>query len=205
MRKTLILIIALVSIFAVVAQYVLMLNNNTFGIPETTVRFFSYFTILSNSLVAFYFSRLFIKSVFNPLPPKNNFGILTAITVYITIVGLVYQVLLRQIWSPTGLQKVVDELLHSVIPALVIVYWFINRTGHRLKYSDLIPWLAFPLFYLIFVSIRGNFSGFYPYPFLDIKTIGFNQVLINSLSMTGLFVIVSAIFIWISKKFKTLT
>jgi len=150
--------------------------------------------------VAFYFSKSFFKSVFNPLSPKINFKVLTAVTVYITIVGLVYQVLLRQFWTPTGMQKLVDELLHSVIPLMVVGFWFLNRSNKSLQYRALIPWLIFPLAYLIYVLIRGKASGFYPYPFLDVNKIGLKQVVINSLAMTGFFFIVSAAFIWISRK-----
>ena len=36
--------------------------------------------------------------------------------VYIAIVGIVYQLLLRQLWNPQGAQWVADVLLHSIIP-----------------------------------------------------------------------------------------
>jgi hypothetical protein len=44
----------------------------------------------------------------------------------ILIVGLVYQVVLG-IWNPTGLQYIVDELLHTVIPLFMLGYWFLPQ------------------------------------------------------------------------------
>jgi len=56
-------------------------------------------------------------------------GVITAITVYITIVGLVYNVILRFLWKPEGLQFIVDELLHTVIPLLLLVIAFLIITS----------------------------------------------------------------------------
>src|SRR5690554_4316116 len=120
MKQLLALIIALSSLVAVFLQLDLMLSNSSQLLGETLIRFFSFFTILTNSLVAGYFSYLSYHWIKRQPITKNEFTRLTAITVYISIVGLVYQVLLRHIWSPTGLQTV-DELLHSVVPVLVVI------------------------------------------------------------------------------------
>ncbi len=45
--------------------------------------------------------------------------------VYIAIVGIIYQLLLRQLWNPQGAQWVADVLLHAVIPAGYVLYWLI--------------------------------------------------------------------------------
>src|SRR5690242_8869207 len=98
MKKNLALVFALLGWFAVIAQYVLMFQNRVTGIGEMTIRFFSFFTILTNTLVAVYFTYQALKGA--RIRAADKPGVLTAITVYITIVGLVYQVVLRWIWSP---------------------------------------------------------------------------------------------------------
>jgi ABC-type Na+ efflux pump permease subunit len=60
----------------------------------------------------------------------------TAITLYILIVGLVYNVILRFLWVLTGSQKIVDELLHLVIPVLVLLYWIVFVT--KKEYSTIL-------------------------------------------------------------------
>lgn len=199
MSKILSFCIAFLAWFAVIFQYDLMLANSTNPLLETTIRFFSFFTILTNSIVAVYFSRIAFNHLKNKKITSTNFGTLTAITVYITIVGLVYQLILRHIWNPTGLQKIVDELLHSVNPVLVIIYWFLNRKNNTLKYQQISSWLLFPLIYLFYVLIRGYFSNFFPYPFLNIDNIGLMKVIINAIGMTALFAFISGLFVWVSK------
>lgn len=195
MKKGLIVCITLFTMVAVVLQYYLMITTRETSILESTVRFFTYFTILTNTIVAIYFGLLLFKK---EALKELNFKRLTAVTVYITIVGLVYQTLLRHTWSPTGLQKIVDELLHSVNPILVILFWFLCVKSNRIKYNNIWKWLVFPLFYLIFVLIRGYFSNFYPYPFLDVYNLGLLPVLLNSLGITLLFILISALFIWLN-------
>lgn len=193
------ILIALSALFSVVVQYELMIANGVTSIAETTIRFFSFFTILTNSLVAIYFVQVSYRNLKNKKLTNINFSNLTAITVYITIVGLVYQILLRQIWNPTGMQKIVDEILHSINPLLVICFWFLNIKGSLLNYRKVLTWLIYPLIYLFYVLIRGHFSNFYPYPFLNVSKLGFTQVLMNSFGMTLLFIVVSIIFIWLNR------
>ena len=202
MKNNLSMTFAIIVWFAVIAQYYLMMGNRIASISETTIRFFSFFTILTNSLVAIYFTIVIFKS-------KNGFaaiidkpGALTAITVYITIVGLVYQIILRHLWHPTGLQLIVDELLHTLIPIMVIIYWYLYENKSLAKYKQIPKWLIYPLIYLTFILIRGKFSNFYPYPFVDVGNLGLSKVLINSGLLIALFSGLSAIFIRIGRAMK---
>ncbi|HLT07597.1 MAG TPA: Pr6Pr family membrane protein [Cyclobacteriaceae bacterium] len=199
MKQLLALVISISSLVAVVLQLDLMLSHSTQPLGETLIRFFSFFTILTNSLVAGYFSYLSYQWIKKKQNTENELARLTAVAVYIFIVGLVYQVLLRHIWDPTGLQKVVDELLHSVVPVLVILFWLISRNIGAVAYRQIGSWLIYPAVYLVYVLLRGYASGFYPYPFLDVSQLGFQQVIFNCLGMTLLFVLVSLLFVWLSK------
>lgn len=194
MKKFLSILIALIAWFAVLAQYFLMMENRVAPIGETTIRFFSFFTILTNLLVAFYFTITCFQKNNNVSAILNKPGTLTAITVYITIVGLVYQILLRHIWQPKGLQMIVDELLHTIIPIMVIIYWYLYESRASLSFNQIPKWLIYPLVYLIYILLRGHFSDFYPYPFVDVAKLGLSKVLINSILLVALFGGISAIF-----------
>lgn len=186
--------LALAGWFAVIAQYALMLNNSVIAVGEATLRFFSYFTILTNIMVAVFFTAALFNASFT-----KRAGLLSAITVYIIIVGLVYQVALRHIWDPQGLQQWVDELLHSVIPLGTLLYWSLfEKKG--LRYSQIFAWSIYPLIYLLFTLVRGNISGFYPYPFVNVIEIGMQQTLINTLIILALFMALSFVFIFINRK-----
>lgn len=192
-------IIAILAWFAVIGQYYLMVENSSYSLLETSIRFFSYFTILTNSIVALYFSNRVYKCLKKKSISTDNFGNLTAITVYILIVGLVYQIILRHSWSPQGLQMFIDEILHTAIPILVLIYWFMNKKSMHLNYSQIAYWLTFPLVYLFYILIQGYYSNFFPYPFLNFTDIGFSNVVVNCLFLTALFSFVSLLFVWTSK------
>jgi hypothetical protein len=49
------------------------------------------------------------------------------------------------------------------------------------------------------VLIRGAFSGYYPYPFLDVTKLGYPQTLLNSAFIAVAFFIVALIFVGIDK------
>jgi hypothetical protein len=167
---------------AVIGQFILIIINRQADVLETTIRFFSYFTILTNILVTLYFtSQIFNLKTFKFL--KND-SALTAITAFILIVGLVYQVVLRWIWQPTGFQMIIDELLHSVMPVYMLVYWFLYVNASNLKPRNLFAWLVYPFMYFIFIMIRGHFSNFYPYPFIDVSSIGYLKVFYNFMMLS---------------------
>jgi hypothetical protein len=202
MKKSLSLILLLIAWIAVLTQYYLMIENSNNSIIETTIRFFSYFTILTNSLVAIYFTLIVIKIKSGFLKIIDKPGTLTAITVYITTVGLVYQILLRHTWAPKGLQMIVDELLHTLIPIVVIIYWFFYESKALVTYKQIPKWLVYPIIYLTYILIRGTFSNFYPYPFINVENLGLSKVIINVVGLTGLFILLSAVFVSVGKAIK---
>lgn len=188
----------IISWFAIIAQYILMIENRVVPIVETSIRFISFFTILTNSIVALYFTSLLFKK--NPMRRYfSKAGTLTAITTYITIVCLVYQVTLRALWTPTGMQMIVNELLHIIIPIEVIFFWYLYEYKKELQFAMIKNWLLYPAVYLVFILIRGHFSGFYPYPFVDVIQLGLTKVLFNSAVLMLAFLFFSFLFIRIGK------
>ena len=56
------------------------------------------------------------------------------------------------------------------------------------------------MIYIVFVLIKGNFSNFYLYPFLDMSTLGIGKVLTNSLLLLIVTVIFLVLFYFIGNK-----
>jgi hypothetical protein len=195
MQRILAIVIAFLAWFAVIAQLVLMLENREPGIPETLVRFFSFFTILTNILVALFFTgRLFNITI----TPKT--GKLTAVTSYIFVVGIVYQFLLRHLWHPAGLQWVVDELLHTVIPLLVTIFWYLFEEKSPLHYRQIPGWLLYPLAYFVYILLRGVLSDYYPYPFIDAGKLGMSRALLNGVLILVFFGVVQVVLIILGRQ-----
>lgn len=147
-------------LFAVVLQFVLMMEKRDVSFGESTVRFFSYFTILTNILVV-------ICAACRVRRPR----VVAAVAVYIFVVGVVYNLVLRQTWNPQGWQRVVDELLHVLVPFAWLIYWWFEGGRERLEWRDVWVWLIYPAVYATVVMVRGNFTGWYPYPFMNLKGI----------------------------------
>lgn len=195
LKSLVLFIIFLLGWFAVSTQLVLMLSNKKADVGETIIRFFSFFTILTNLLVAIFASlKLFAKND-RFTSWLLNYRAETAITLYIVIVGLIYNIILRSIWNPTGLQKVADELLHTVIPLLFLGYWIAFVDKKLLVYKDIFLWLIYPAVYCLFVLFRGYFSNFYPYPFIDVNVLGYTQTAINSFFLILVFIAFSLCFV----------
>lgn len=198
MKQKIAAFFAVIGWFALIAQYYLMAQKSETSIAVTTIKFLSFFTILTNSLVAIYFTCIvFYKNQSSTLIGKP--GTLSAITIYISVVGLVYQLMLRQLWHPTGLQQVVDELLHSFIPILVIVFWYLYEKTQSIKYKQVSGWLIYPLIYLLYILIRGQICNCYPYPFVDVTTLGMKTVLINSGILFIVFTLLSIAIVYVGK------
>ncbi len=161
--------------------------------------FFSYFTVLTNILVAVVLTCAAtsgdspVRRFF--LNPKVQGGVAAAIV----LVGLAYNLLLRHTWNPEGLQWVADELLHDVMPVLFVIYWWFCVPKGTLQWRDLWPWLIYPAVYFVYALVRGYFVGAYPYPFIDVDQLGYPQVFINAVMVLVAFVVISLLVIAVDR------
>jgi hypothetical protein len=143
--------------------------------------YFSYFTILTNLLVAVALTlhRQGAHPRFFARP-----SVLGGLGVAIVLVAVAYNLLLRQRWHPQGLARVADETLHVVTPALYVGFWCFVVPKGLLRWADVPRWLLYPLGYLIFALLLGALSGFYPYYFLDVRAQGYPSVFLYVASFT---------------------
>jgi hypothetical protein len=141
----------------------------------------SYFTILTNLIVAI----VSTASVRREAPDTflTRPSTLSAVAVYIFIVGLTYSLLLRSIWEPTGLNAVLDVALHDITPILYVLFWFVFVPKGTLRWSQPISWLIYPLIYVVYSLIRGAITGTYPYYFVDVTLLGYPKALVNTALM----------------------
>lgn len=194
-QRTIQLIGALTGFAGVILQY----TASALQFQTSMVQFLSYFTILTNLLVSVYFTALlFPKSKLYNLATLASTG--TAITVYILVVGLVYQTVLRSLYHPQGLFLVSDNLVHGWMPLFTLGYWIRFTYGNFIEPKSLITWLYYPLAFLFYSLLRGHFTGWYPYPFLDVTTLGYGQVWVNSGAVSALFVILFLLFITLTNR-----
>lgn len=170
---------AAVAWFALVLQYTLTITKPGAPFLEATVRYFSFFTILTNILVA-------LALTFPWLAPQSRAGqffdrpsVRTAILAYIIIVAVIYHYLLAKLWNPQGWQLVADTIEHVVTPALYVIDWVLFVPKGTVKWKSATVWLGYPLVYAAYSLIHGAVTGYYPYPFINVSNLGYDKVLIN--------------------------
>ena len=174
------LIGAIIGWYGVITQFYLIIEDRVAPVPETIFRFFGYFTIDTNILVALCFTFIFLNR-------KSRLGVfftkastITALTVYMIIVGIVYNIILRLTWDPKGLAMIVDEILHVVMPIYLILFWVIVTPTNELKWKNAFAWLIYPLVYMLYAVVLGAITGFYPYNFVNVTRHGYYKTLTNA-------------------------
>ena len=176
--------VAVTAWLALTIQFTLTLktlSSTGFSTLKTLTNFFSYFTILSNLLVAISLTAVLVTPSSKTGSFFSKATVQSAIAVYIFIVGLVYNLVLRSVWNPKGWQLVGDNLLHVAVPLLYVIYWFLYTPKKILQKKDILPWLIFPALYLTWSLLRGRVADWYPYPFIHAGSLSYGKVGVNSL------------------------
>ncbi|MGU3348553.1 Pr6Pr family membrane protein [Pseudomonas monsensis] len=163
------------------------------------VSFFSYFTVLTNTLVATVLTCAVTRRESAAQRWFLQPWVSSAIAVSITVVGLAYSLLLRHLWHPQGWQFIADELLHDVMPLLFLGYWWCCVPKGTLRLWHLPLWLIYPLVYFIYALLRGHLLGAYAYPFIDVAVLGYPQVLINAGGILAGFVLIGLLLIGLDR------
>lgn len=142
---------------------------------EAVFNYFRFFTILTNCGVAALMTGTAV-SMFRdkPLLPPSFYR---AALVYMVVTCLTYELLLRPLWSPRGLQFWTDLTFHDIHPALTLLFWVFCAPKRALRWHGL-PWLlAYPAVYFTAVEVAGALGASYPYHFLDAAKLGLPVVL----------------------------
>lgn len=172
-------------------------QGRTFG--GAIVQLLSYFTIQNNFLVALALTLLL-------LAPKSKWGqffsrpsVLGALSLYIVIVGLVYQLILRKEHTQYGWFRFCDEVFHSVTPLAFLAFWLVYITKGNLPWSKAFNWLIYPLIYFVYCIARGAMSGYYPYSFIDHNKLTYGQIAANFVFLLITFLLIGFGLIGISR------
>jgi hypothetical protein len=181
---------------AIILQYWLVMSGDTGPDPvNRTINFFSYFTILTNILAAVAMTA----SVLKPGSFFDRSSVRTAITAYIIVVAVTYHLVLRDLWNPQGWQWLADITLHYVIPIQFALDWLLFVPKRSIPWKTALIALTYPLVYMGWTLWHGSWSGFYPYPFIDVSQIGIEKALQNAGGMTVSFLVLTLLLIAIGR------
>jgi hypothetical protein len=147
---------------------------------------FAFFTIQSNIIMG-------VVCLLLALNPERSSAVfaffrLTGL-VAITVTFVVFHVVLSRLLDLDSWAQAANQLQHTVVPILSIVGWLAFGPRGLADARTVRLSVVFPLLYMAFTVIRGPLaSDWYPYPFVDVHTLGYVRVAINSLWIALLFI-----------------
>lgn len=172
-------------------------EGRTFG--GAIVQLLSFFTIENNFLVALALTLMLLW-------PASKWGqffskpsVLGGISLYIIIVCVVYQLILRKEHTQVGWFRFCDEVFHSVSPPMFLIFWLVFITKGKLPWSTAFSWLIYPFIYFIYIIGRGAFTHYYPYSFIDGNKLSYGQIGVNFVFLLITFLLIGFGLIGISR------
>ena len=151
---------AVTGVLGLAIQFVVLVDR--MGPVPGAWRYIGYYTILTNVGAAAVASAVALGGSHGLAGPRARLMAATSML----MVGVVYTAALRGLWTPVGVQKVADFILHDAAPSLWLLFWILSA-GSRLRWRDLWWALIPPGLYLIYAMARGAIDGWYAYWFLD--------------------------------------
>lgn len=186
-------IVALVAAISLIAQWVvstrLMAGEGQFAVIW---RMLAYFTVLGNVATLLLMLQVAISG-------RISAQTAAAITTVMAVIGIGYHALLAGIWAQQGLAWWADQGLHTAVPVAMVLWWFGLAPKAGLVGRDALAWLIWPLAYAAYALLRGQVSGFYPYPFMDATALGMAQSLVNIAGLALAFLALALLLIGLAR------
>lgn len=184
------LIIARVLFGALTLTAIVIQFTRHFSAGFPLLNFFSYFTILSNGIAgAVLLIGAYLGMQKRVLPLWYDRARGTAV-LYMTIVGLVFVTLLRNV-DLGGLLPWINTVHHYVLPVVMVADWLLVPPMRPPTSRDLLAFYVFPLAYVLYTLLRGAMMDWYPYPFLNPSLVGgYGTVMLYGLGMLTTFGVV---------------
>jgi hypothetical protein len=160
-------LMALLAIGAVLLQAWHLSRIERFALDQ----YLSFFTIQSNLLAAFVLACEAAGGL--GLSHRRRDSLRGALVLYLGITGVVYAILLarlpivKEIVHPWA-----DLVLHYGMPIWIMADWLIAPPTSKISFRRALKWLIYPITYLFLTLLRGAWTNWYPYPFLDPKNPG---------------------------------
>ena len=177
-----------------------LIGNLLEGKDQVWERFFdwiSYFTILSNIVVAVVLTLLIAKPEL--FTQKNSAGnwwraLRLDSVIMILITGVVYNMLLSS-GPKEGWDNISNSLQHNINPLITAAVFFVAGPRGLLSLSTIARSMALPIAWAVLVLIRGAVINAYPYFFLNISDLGLVSVVLFILQIL-VFALVIAFALW---------
>lgn len=141
-----------------------------------------YFTIWSNLAAGLLLGWVALNG---RMDSRVAFALATALA----MVGIVYHLLLSADHHPVGADWYTNQMHHTVVPLATVFWWLVFSGVKASGWRSLPVVIAVPVLYTAFALVVGETTGFYPYFFLDLPSLGWGPLLLN---VSGLAVVFMA-------------
>lgn len=171
--------------------------SNGDSLAGALVYYFTFFTILSNLMVA----AIYLSDLVNWrwLAWWRAPWVRGMMAGAIVLVMLVYHFLLFGLADFDIWFTIADRILHYVDPTLYALWWLLFQPHGKLRWADLPKMLIYPSIYVIWAMARGAVVNEYPYPFLAADKLGYAQVLVNCVGVFAGVVVLYAVAIGVDR------
>jgi hypothetical protein len=194
------LLAAAFALCALVLQFWLMTKYpGSQSIAVTAVRFLSFFTIQTNILIL-------VCMLAPALAPRSRVSELlsrptvrTAVMSYSALVAIIYLVLLRNIGHDQGLERLADQVLHYVTPAMFFIDWLVWVPKGRARWSIIGHYLIYPALYCAWTFLYGAVTGWYPYPFVHVRRLNYAHIAGNLAGLACLIIAITMILLLLDR------
>jgi len=197
--RTLGLFLAWGGAFAVILQLGLSIQHQLEAgrtVGFAVLQYTGYYTIITNTFCALVAGASLAPARFGRFAAGLRSPItITAAAVSIFMVGMLYVTLLTQVHHPEGLEHLTNLLLHYLIPPLFAYFWWQVVPKGSLDWRDAWRCMALPAAYLIYLAVRGQATGLYPYYFIDVSQLGYARAAVNAIAIAGVFLLATLGFI----------
>lgn len=178
-------VIAIVAAITLATRlYLRVLQSN--GLLDALSYMSQYFTILTNAMTLL---MIFWIATGRDLSPR----LIKSVAIAIVGVGIIYHALLAHLVTLTGIDLLADHGTHTFVPLLTGLWWIFLAPKPPFRPSDIPLWVTWPLIYCVYILIRASFSGFYPYPFLNVPVIGWNGLFVSVAGLVLAFAIIGLV------------
>jgi hypothetical protein len=206
-RRTLLALLALLGWAALAVQSFFMIKSRIaagYSSLEALVYLLAFYTIPTNALCSAILTVHIPRR--RPAGACGRFlrspAVLTTAAASIVIVGLVFNLLLRDLWHPQGLNAAADAVLHIVMPLGFVPLLWLARPQAAPAWAVLPLTCIYPLGYFGYILLRGRWVGLYPYPFFDVSALGYGPVLLNAAILLAVYTAVAAAMVAVLRRWK---
>ena len=199
MKRKMALFIVIIGTLGILFTLIFHVLDNPATPLASGLGIFKYFTILSNLIVVIYFWLLFSLKLDKSEVFNKWFG---GVTVYITITGMVFVIILQNGFQQIGFDKIGSIICHYIMPILTVGFLIYYRKEYKFCFKDIFIWIAFPILYIIFVLIRGSITNDYIYPFFELNSLGIGLFSIYLLAIVTFFGILSTGLVYLTAQKK---